>query len=129
KDAEQAWLRRSFACNLADVLRKLGTAARDVNRERSLENALEDSSAQVAAWVIAEQTSPSERADNNELLMRLAATLAVLPEDQRSAVEMHHLLGLSVAEVGERLGRTTDAAAGLVRRGLKALRQRLSDKS
>src|SRR6516165_8430140 len=38
-----AWLRQILAHNLADALRALGRAKRDVNRERSLEAALEES--------------------------------------------------------------------------------------
>ncbi len=124
---EAAWLRRAFACNLADELRRLGTAARDVGRERSLEAALAESSARVEAWLAAEQTSPSQRAERAEQLLRLAAALPGLPEDQRAAVELHHLRGLSLAEVGERLGRSKEAVAGLLFRGLRKLRDLLGE--
>ena len=46
-----------------------------------------------------------------------------LPDDQRRAVELHHLQGLPSAEIAVRLGRTEIAVAGLLRRGLKKLRQ------
>ena len=49
-----------------------------------------------------------------------------MPEDQRQAVELHHLNGCSVAEVGDRLGRSKASVAGLLRRGLKALREHLT---
>jgi DNA-directed RNA polymerase specialized sigma24 family protein len=38
------------------------------------------------------------------------------------------LQGLSLAEVGQRLGRSREAVAGLVFRGLKKLRTLLADK-
>src|SRR5215471_4412021 len=106
-EAEQAaWLRKALAHNLTDEVRKLTAASRDVGRERSLEAALEDSSARLESWLATEQSSPSERAIRNEQLLRLAAALAELPEDQRRAIELHHLQGLSLAEVAEHLDRS-----------------------
>jgi RNA polymerase sigma-70 factor (ECF subfamily) len=60
--------------------------------------------------------------------LRLADALAELPEDQRRAVELHHLRGYSVAEVGKIMNRSRPAVVGLLFRGLKKLRQFLKDK-
>jgi RNA polymerase sigma-70 factor (ECF subfamily) len=56
-----------------------------------------------------------------------AAALLRFPEDQRQAVELHHLQDLSLADVGQRLSRSRQAVAGLVFRGLKALRTLLME--
>jgi RNA polymerase sigma-70 factor (ECF subfamily) len=48
-EQQAAWLRKALACNLADEVRKLGTAMRKVSRERSLEQAVEESSARLEA--------------------------------------------------------------------------------
>src|SRR5262245_14721015 len=77
-----AWLRRALANNLMDEVRKLGTAARDVGRERSLEAELEQSSARLEAWLASEESAPPERAVRNEELLRLAEALEHLPDDQ-----------------------------------------------
>jgi RNA polymerase sigma-70 factor (ECF subfamily) len=122
-----AWLRRMLACNLADALRGLGRGKRDVARERSLEAALDESSARLEAWLAAEQSSPSQRAERNEQLVRLADTLATLPDAQRQAVVLHYWQGLSLAAVAHQMGRSPAAVAGLLQRGLRTLRTLLAE--
>jgi RNA polymerase sigma-70 factor (ECF subfamily) len=59
-EAEMAgWLRQLLAFNLADAARAAGRAKRDVTRERSLEAALEASSARLGAMLAADQSTPS----------------------------------------------------------------------
>ena len=126
-EEQAAWLRKALACNLADEVRKLGTAMRDVTRERSLERAVEESSARLEAWLATDRSSPSAHAVRNEQLLRLAHALARLPEDQQLAVELHHLRGRPVAEVARELGRSEGAAGALLARALKKLRQLLQE--
>src|SRR5262249_34901467 len=127
-EAQQAaWLRKALAHNLADEMRKLRAAARDVVRERSLEASLEESASRLEAWLVAEQSTPSQQAQRNERVLRLAEALARLPENQRRAVELHHLQGRSLAEVADAMGRTKEAVAALLHRGLENLRGWLED--
>ena len=122
-----AWLRQILANNLRDEVRKFGAAARDVDRERSLDAALAESSARLGAWLAADQSSPSQQAVRQEELLQLAAALTRLPADQRQAVELHHLKGVPLADVAWQLGRSKGAVAQLLFRGLKKLRELLSE--
>jgi len=121
---QAAWLRRALANNLADEIRKLGSRG----KQPVVEQALEASSARLEAWLAREESTPGREAVHTEQLSRLAEALLRLPDDQRQAVELHHLQGLTLAEVGRCLGRSREAAAGLVFRGLKTLRALLIEK-
>jgi RNA polymerase sigma-70 factor (ECF subfamily) len=123
-----AWLRQILAHNLADALRALGRAKRDVSRERSLEAALAESSCRLQAWLAAEQSSPSRRAERNEEVVRLAQALAELPDSQREAVVLRHFEGWHLCEIARHLGRTQAAVVGLLQRGLKTLRALLQER-
>jgi RNA polymerase sigma-70 factor (ECF subfamily) len=122
-----AWLRAILANALAAAARQFDTQARDPRRERSLEGELEWSSSRLESLLVADQTSPSERAIRGEELLRLAHALTRLPVDQRRVVELHYLRGLTVADVAEEIGRSRTAAVGLLFRGLKRLRELLRD--
>jgi RNA polymerase sigma-70 factor (ECF subfamily) len=89
---------------------------------------LDESSARLEALLAVEQQSPCQHAVQQENLLRLAEALGRLPEDQRAAVELHHLEGRSLAETAEQLGRSRSAAASLVFRGLRNLRRMLDEK-
>ena len=123
-----AWLRQALAHNLADALRAFGQAKRDVGLERSLEDAIHDSSSRVQAWLAAEQSSPSQRAERHERAAALAAALATLPDDNREALVLHYCEDRPLAEIAQHLGRTPAAVAGLLKRGLKQLRGRLRER-
>jgi RNA polymerase sigma-70 factor (ECF subfamily) len=122
-----AWLRQILANQLAEAARKFGAGARDLSRERSLQADLDESSARLQAWLAADQSSPSQRAMQEEQLLRLAEALDELPPDQRRAVELHHFQGHPVAEVARLMDRGPEAVVGLLYRGLKKLRRLLED--
>jgi RNA polymerase sigma-70 factor (ECF subfamily) len=125
---QAAWLRRALANNLTDEIRRLGSRGQDRVEEGSLEQALAASSARLEACLAREESTPGHTVAKREQLSRLAAALLELPDDERRAVELHHLQGLSLADVAQRLGRSREAVAGLVFRGLKSLRRLLTGK-
>jgi RNA polymerase sigma-70 factor (ECF subfamily) len=126
-DAQAAWLRQILARNLANAVRDLGRGKRDVDRERPLQAALDESASRLEGWLAAEQSSPSEQAERHERAVRVAEALERLPVGQREAVVLRHWQGLSLAEIATGLGCTTPAVVGLLQRGLRNLRKQLED--
>jgi RNA polymerase sigma-70 factor (ECF subfamily) len=127
-DAELAgWLRQILAHNLADAVRRYGTGVRDVSLERSLEASVEESSARLERCLATEGSAPDRHAERQEQLFRLAEALARLPEDQRTAVDLKHFQECSVEEIARQMGRSGASVAGLLRRGMKRLRELLAD--
>ncbi len=124
-----AWLRRILTHVLANAVRDFGRARRDVNLERSLEAAIEDSSLRLENWLAVTDLAPGEVADRNEQMLTLATALTTLPEDQREALVLRYYEGLSLADIAGRLGRTRPAVASLLRRGLAQLRKAFPDRS
>jgi RNA polymerase sigma-70 factor, ECF subfamily len=121
--AEMAgWLRQILARTLADLIRDLNRAKRDITLERSLEAAVDESSARLEHWLATDDSSPSHQAIRNEQLARLADALNTLPEAQRQALLLKHCEGWSLAEIGKRMKRSPASVASLLRRGLKQLR-------
>lgn len=115
-----AWLRRVHEGNVRNALREQLAAKRGLGRDGGatadeLESLVADST----------QSTPSQRVLRDERAVRLAAALETLTEDQREAVRLRYIEGLSLAEVGEVLGRTDKAASALILRGIAALRKRL----
>jgi RNA polymerase sigma-70 factor (ECF subfamily) len=122
-----AWLRQILANDLAMAMRAFRADKRDVGKEASLERSLENSAVFVESWLALEQSSPSQHMQRSEDLLRLASALNQLPRDQRTAIELHHLKGLSVADVAEQIQRSKQATVGLLFRGLKKLRSLMAE--
>jgi RNA polymerase sigma-70 factor (ECF subfamily) len=122
----EAWLRAILARTMLHAVRKyLQQQKGNVHRERPLEQAAENSSVRIADWLAAEQSSPSQQAMQNEQVLALAMALDTLPVAQREAIVLQHWYGLSLAEIGIHLDRTPAAVAGLIKRGVRKLREEL----
>jgi len=120
-----AWLQRILDRNIAGTIRDHARLQkRNVRREQSMDDS-HGSKAGLKDELGANLSSPSQLAIRGEEAKRLAQALTALPDDQREAVRLRHLEGWALAEIAQHLGRTPAATAGLVKRGIKALRREL----
>jgi RNA polymerase sigma-70 factor (ECF subfamily) len=120
-----AWLRGILDHKAAGAVRDHARLQkRDVRRERPVDDCRGDS-APGKQELEAGHSSPSQKAVRREEEERLTEALAALPEDQREAVRLRHLEGRPLDEIARRLGRTAAATAGLIKRGMQALRRRM----
>jgi RNA polymerase sigma-70 factor (ECF subfamily) len=124
-----AWLRRILATTLADLYRRYARGKRDAALERSLEQALEQSSLCLGRLLAQDQPAPADPAADQGQQVRLSEALARLPASQRMALTLRYLQDppCSLAEIARQLDRTEKAAAGLVCRGLETLRRILRE--
>lgn len=120
------WLDRMLSNNISDTYRSLRRKKRDVSRECSFSNNAESSYRNEGEWFVSNGATPSHYAANTEQAAQLAAEVQNLPSAQRDAIDLHYLQCQSLATVAQRLGRTRGSVAGLVFRGLRALREKLS---
>lgn len=119
-----AWLERILQRNIAQLVRDhVATQKRAIGREHSRDAAAKSDPAYFEP--AAEHSSPSQRAMRGEDAIRLARALAELPEDQREAVRLRHLEGWSLAEIAAHFDRSLTATAGLIKRGMQKLRDKL----
>jgi RNA polymerase sigma-70 factor (ECF subfamily) len=122
-----AWLRQILAHNLADALRGISRAKRDLHRQQSLESSVNHSALRLGDLLAADQSAPGDPLDREERAVLLADALAELPEAQREALVMQYWQGMSLAAIAAQMSRTPAAVAGLLKRALKQLRQHLSE--
>jgi len=130
RDAEvlTAWLRRILASTLADAVKHYERDKRDIHLERSIEADLDRSASGFAAWLAADQTSPSRQLLRNEELLRLVDALGRLPDRMREVVVLKHCKGWTLQRIAGHIGRSVPAVASLLRRGLADLRSELESR-
>lgn len=121
------WLRQLLTCNLLDALRAQQRNQRDVRREIALQQAIEESSLGLEQLLVADDTSPSQRFERNYSALRVARALEQLPEMQQQAIFLRYFQHVSLDDIAQQLEKTKPAVAGLIQRGLAALRQRLGE--
>lgn len=121
-----AWLRTILANELRDALKYYHRDRRDVAREIPLDADINRSASGLVDWLANSHTSPSNRASQNEQLLRLANALAELPETMREVVVLKHCQGWTLLQISTRIERSVPAVASYLRRGLQRLRELLT---
>ncbi|MFT7641665.1 MAG: RNA polymerase sigma-70 factor (ECF subfamily) [Pirellulaceae bacterium] len=122
-----AWLRRILKNNVAEeVDRHLAAQKRSANREQGQAPPGDGAAVPTVERLPADQSSPSQRAMRGEAAIRLAWAIDQLPETQREAIRLRHLEGMALAMISERMEKSEMAVAGLLKRGLKGLREALT---
>jgi RNA polymerase sigma-70 factor, ECF subfamily len=122
-----AWLRRILSNQLTDAARRFGSMGRETDRERPIEEAVDEAAARLESWLVLDTPRPDQRAVQHEDLLRMARALAQLPEDQRTALENKYLNGWSLEAIAQQMGRSKGAVAGLLHRGVLGLRAMMQD--
>jgi RNA polymerase sigma-70 factor, ECF subfamily len=123
------WLRHILKNNVSSAHQKhLYTQKRSAGRE--INNNPTDSGPAITDMAPSETTSPSQRVMRDEAAVFLASCLEGLPDTQKEALRLRYVEGFSLKEIAEKMDKTEMAAAGLLKRGLQALREKMiSDSS
>ena len=120
-----AWVKTILNHNVINLIRDNKAGRRDVGREKELGRGGDNSATLNWYEPAGQDSSPSERAIRGEAALELAQAVETLPDDQRRAVQLRYLEARSLDEIGRELNRSQSAVAGLLHRGLMALRSKV----
>lgn len=113
-----AWLRTILRHNLIDAFRRLKHTPRV-----SLDDSLAMTDANMSRFLVADQSAVGARVEREERALQLAERLRQLTPAQAEAILLKHCQGMSVEEICRHMQRSPEAVGGLLRHGLKRLRQ------
>lgn len=119
------WLRTMTLQTLVNVHRRhLGAKVRTAQLEVSLQRSAQvlTSSLDLARWMVASSTSPSNKAIRNEMLEELRAAFETMDAIDREVLALRHFEELTNTEVAEVLGLQKAAASNRYIRALTRLR-------
>ena len=125
-DAEFAgWLRQILLRVLSHAVRDFGRHKRNVDKELDISQAIDQTTLRLELMLEADQTSPLSGAIRNERWIQLIKNIELLPIAQREAIILFYVEGCGISEICQRLEKTPAATAGLLKRGLRTLRENL----
>ena len=117
-----AWLKRIASNTLIDASRKKKLPEIDT---ASTNNGASDSYRPLINDVARQSLGPDGKAMVQEMKQAFYVALARLPEDYRTALELHYLQNRSLDEVADTLQRGSDATRGVVHRARKKLQEEM----
>ena len=120
-----SWLCQIAEQRIIDAHRRYFSAQkRDAGREVALGTPGDGSEhAAIIDLLVASMTSPTQALSRKGKEARLFAALATLPADQRDALRLRYLEGLSSKEISARLGKSDGAVRVMLTRSLDRLQQ------
>ena len=114
-----AWLRSILVRSLTDFQKGFQRQRRNVAREQSLESEVDRSSARLHHMIPSAGSSPSQEAQRRESAAIVADALAELEPEDSEVVILRSLHELDWNTIGEKTGRSPDAARMLWARAMQ----------
>jgi RNA polymerase sigma-70 factor (ECF subfamily) len=116
------WLSKIAENRIRDNLDKLHAGRRDIRKEIPiLDNILTKEEGRVQVFEPARQTTPSMILSQKEDLDKLERAIEKLKPEYREVIILAKIEGLSYQEIGDKLGKSADAAGHLLLRAMMAL--------
>lgn len=123
-----AWLRTILARVLGHEMRRYrGTKKRNINRERSLEQSIMNTSQVLGQFVAANTVTPSRVIEQQEHESALAAAMERLPGEYREVIIRRNMQLQSHDQIAADLGKSPAAVRMTWIRALKRLKKEMSD--
>jgi RNA polymerase sigma-70 factor (ECF subfamily) len=117
-----AWLRQILLQGLVNLARRYRTASRQVRREQSLNQMIDQSSAALDAMGKASSPRSGSLPSGAVAGVLVAQALAELAGDDREVITLRNFEHLEWTQVGRRMGRSAEAARKLWGRAIQRLR-------
>jgi RNA polymerase sigma-70 factor (ECF subfamily) len=123
------WLFQLCERKIIDAHRRFfASQKRDASREAMIDERSQAGGG-LANLLVASMTTPSEAFSRDQKQLRMLAALDTLPEEQREAIRLRYLVGLSSKEIAERLGKSDGAVRVMLSRGLGRLQAMMAEPS
>jgi len=125
-----AWLDTIANNRVLDTIRLFTSLKRGGGRKRVRRNSRLDSSLADAVNLLYDSGStPGRKAECREVITRMNSAIDNLPTDQRDAIRLRYLQGVSVNETARMVDRSPNAIRGLLHRAKRRLREIMESSS